>query len=79
MDVGAGGVITVTYGNQANAAINGANNLLALTPATSLNGDVSWICGKHDVPSGVTVATGATTAEPSIAQKYLPQVCRDGS
>ena len=76
VNVGASGVITILYGNQANSAI-ATNNSLALTPATSLNGDVSWICGNHAVPSGVTVSTTAT--EPTVAQKYLPQVCRTGS
>ena len=75
--VGTSGVITITYGGQANAAINGANNLLALTPALSANGDISWICGAHTVPSTVTQVVAPT--EPTVAQKYLPQVCRDGS
>jgi type IV pilus assembly protein PilA len=76
VNVGTGGVITITYGNQANSAIQTANSL-ALTPAVSLNGDVSWICGNHAVPSGVTVSTAVTT--PTVLQKYLPQVCRTGS
>jgi type IV pilus assembly protein PilA len=76
VNVGAGGVITILYGNQANSAITTANSL-ALTPATSLNGDVSWICGNHAVPTGLTVSTAVTT--PTVAQKYLPQVCRAGS
>jgi type IV pilus assembly protein PilA len=75
VDVGASGVITVTYGNQANA--NVAAKTLALTPALSKNNDVAWVCGNHAVPSGVTAAVGAT--EPTVLQKYLPQVCRDGS
>ena len=75
VDVGASGVITVIYGNQSNA--NVATKSLALTPGLSANNDVAWICGNHAVPSGVTVAVAAT--EPTVLQKYLPQVCRDGS
>ena len=75
--VGTSGVITITYGGQANSAINGSNNSLALTPALSANGDVSWICGNHSVPSTVTQVVAPTL--PTVAQKYLPQVCRDGS
>ena len=75
VNVGASGVITVTYGNQANT--NVAAKTLALTPGLSKNNDVSWVCGNHAVPSGVTVAVTAT--EPTLLQKYLPQVCRDGS
>jgi type IV pilus assembly protein PilA len=72
--VGTGGVITVTYGNQASASLTGT---LSLTPATSTNGDVSWVCGNHTTPTGLTVSV-ATTA-PTVAQKYLPQVCRSGA
>ena len=39
--VGTGGVITVTYGNQANTQING--DTLTLTP-TANAGSVEWLC-----------------------------------
>ena len=39
--VSAGGVVTVTYGNQANSQINGLD--LTLTPATNA-GSVQWNC-----------------------------------
>jgi len=73
--VGAGGVITVTYGNQANARITAKT--IKLTPGTSVNGDVVWVCGDHATPAGATmsVAPAAGTA----LQKYLPQVCRTGT
>ncbi len=75
VDVGASGVITITYGAQANS--NVLNKTLTLTPGLSKNNDVAWICGNHDTPSGVTAA--ATPGLPGVAQKYLPQVCRTGS
>jgi type IV pilus assembly protein PilA len=76
--VGASGVITITYGNQANANLLAAGaNTLTLTPGLSLNSDVAWICGDHATPSGVTPSVAPTTA--TVAQKYLPQVCRTGS
>src|SRR5271167_1932830 len=37
------GVIQITYGNQANATINGLT--LGLTPYTDANNDVLWRCG----------------------------------
>ncbi len=40
--VGAAGVISVTYGNDAHAIITG--NVLALTPDTSQPGSVQWDC-----------------------------------
>jgi type IV pilus assembly protein PilA len=75
VDVGTSGVITVVYGNQSNS--NVSTKTLALTPGLSPNMDVSWIGGNHAVPTGITAAT--TPTEPTVAQKYLPQVCRDGS
>jgi type IV pilus assembly protein PilA len=70
----AAGVITITYGKQANAAI--LTKTLIITPGTSLNQDVSWICGDHTTPAGVTAA--ATPAPGSLLQKYRPNVCRTG-
>ncbi|HEY6125070.1 MAG TPA: pilin [Steroidobacteraceae bacterium] len=69
------GVITVVYGKQANANIVGDN--VILTPGTSVNGDVAWVCGNHNTPSGISTPTAP--ALPSIEQKYLPQVCRTGA
>ena len=73
VDVSGQGLITVTYGNQANSAI--LNGTLILTPGPNLNGDVSWICGDHTAPSGISV----TGTKGTVAQKYLPQVCRTGT
>jgi type IV pilus assembly protein PilA len=72
------GVITITYGNQANAKIRTANNTLVLTPAANTNGDVVWICGDHASPGSISVTvTGA--AGGTLDEKYRPQVCRAGS
>jgi type IV pilus assembly protein PilA len=70
------GVITITYGNQANSKILG--DTLILTPGTSDNGDVAWICGDHDTPTGISETAGAPAAG-SLDQKYRPQVCRTGA
>jgi len=71
----AAGVIQIAYGSQANANILGS--LLNLTPGLSLNNDVAWICGNHAVPANITAASAPV--EPTVKQKYLPQVCRDGT
>src|SRR4051794_5121877 len=52
--VGAGGLVTIAYGGQANTKISAKT--LTLTPYTSANGDVSWVCGDK----GVTGTTGLT-------------------
>jgi type IV pilus assembly protein PilA len=78
--IGEGGVITITYGNQAHNNITG--DTLTLTPFESDNGDVSWQCGSFDMSgaSGLTVANGATEAASgaggTLEQKYRPANCR---
>ena len=42
VDVGAGGLITVTYGNEAHTTI--ATNSITLTPSTAAAGSVQWDC-----------------------------------
>ena len=56
----AAGVITVTYGNQANAAIGGAT--LVLTPNTLAAGSVQWDCAGGNILLG--------------NPKWLPAACR---
>jgi type IV pilus assembly protein PilA len=69
------GVITITYGGQANGAI--ANATALLTPGTSPSGDIVWVCQNAPVanlPAGTNfpVAPAAGT----IAGKYMPATCR---
>jgi type IV pilus assembly protein PilA len=73
----ADGQITITYGNNANAA-NLRDQTLILTPGVSNNGDVGWQCGNKGMPAGITnpaggawSATGGTTLG-----KYRPAECR---
>jgi len=68
----AGGVITVTYGNKANAA-NLATKILTIRPSLSAAGDIAWICGYAAAPGGTT-AVGADAT--SVLSKYLPSSCR---
>jgi len=76
--VGAGGVITITYGGQANTRINALT--MSLTPYTSANGDVSWVCGDKGTTgtTGLTIASGATTPAGggTLTAKYRPANCR---
>jgi len=68
----AGGVITITYGSDANGNI--AGDTLALTPGVSANNDVVWQCGdKVPTGAGLTMEAAGTT---SLLGKYLPQSCR---
>ena len=72
--VNAGG-ITINYGTQANAAINGQT--LGLRPALSVNNDIAWVCGNRATPAGTTVvAASVGTTSAGMLDKYLPQTCR---
>ena len=68
------GIITITYGGQANSKI--AGDTLALSPGSNVNEDVIWVCGNKDEPSGTTLASRGTT---SLSDKYMPANCRTGS
>jgi type IV pilus assembly protein PilA len=72
------GVILITYGGQANNKINGMT--LSLTPYTSQNGDIAWVCGDKGTAgtSGLTVASGASipSGGGSLTAKYRPANCR---
>lgn len=77
VDVGTAGagVITITFGSQANAAINGQT--LLLTPGLSGNFDVAWICGDHNTPAGISTPTAPAAG--TLTQKYRPSTCRTGA
>jgi type IV pilus assembly protein PilA len=67
--LGAGGAITITYGNQVNNAISGKK--LSLNPGLSPNNDIVWQCGSNVASGASSFATGSTT----IAAQYLPAAC----
>ena len=71
------GVITITYGRQANSAIIGKT--LTLTPGTNTNNDVIWVCGEATPPSNLAsggMASGGSGT--NVLDKYLPASCRSG-
>ena len=71
------GVITVTYGNKANVGI--AGKTITLTPLTSTDKSVSWLCqGASAVtpPAGLVVMNGAVATVGTMIAKYLPSNCR---
>ncbi len=72
----ASGVITITYGNNANASV--ATKTLILTPGVNANGDVSWQCGSKAMPAGLTPAGSweGTGAGGTTLQKHRPAECR---
>ena len=70
----ANGAITITYGGaQANAAIN--TKTLSLSPYTSANGDVIWVCGTQVAPAGTALTGGAVAGASTVLQTYLPRGC----
>jgi type IV pilus assembly protein PilA len=75
----ANGVITITYGNEANQQIKGQT--LTLTPYESQDLSVAWRCGTAGIPVGTnpmgTQAKAATAyVPPTVVDRYLPSACR---
>ncbi|HEU4532432.1 MAG TPA: pilin [Steroidobacteraceae bacterium] len=73
------GTITITYGKDANAKIDGQQ--LALQPFVNENGDVVWKCGNADEAAGVSADPGAGASPAvatSLADKHVPASCRTG-
>ena len=75
------GVVVVTYGNEANAIIQGAT--LTMTPYESVDLSVAWRCGNAPVPAGGLPTMGTTGGgnaaiyvAPTVANQYLPSGCR---
>ena len=74
----ANGIITITYGKEANQAINNAT--LRLVPYISNDNSVSWRCGGALAPTnnpmtGTTFVDGGTLSGATMV-KYLPAACR---
>ena len=73
------GVLIVTFGHEAHAAISGLN--ITLTPYETPELGLVWRCGMAAEPSGLdTMGTsnGAPAAytEPTVPELYLPASCR---
>jgi type IV pilus assembly protein PilA len=74
------GVLTVTFGNEANAVIAGLT--LTLTPYETLARGVVWRCGTAAAPVGLSLlgtAVGGNVAAyipPTVPDQYLPAPCR---
>ena len=71
------GVITITYGAVANAAITGAQKTLTLFPGVSANNDIVWACSNGAIPAaGITWATAPSAIGTEVLAKYRPKSCR---
>jgi type IV pilus assembly protein PilA len=74
------GVLVVTYGHDANAAISGLT--LTLTPYETAENGVVWRCGYAAAPAGLSEmgtaggGNAATYLPPSVPSQYLPAACR---
>ncbi len=70
------GMITITYGNDANTAINAQT--LVLRPGSTTNLDVVWQCGNRTLTSAPNFSGVAAlpTGGGSVLGKYRPSNCR---
>jgi uncharacterized RDD family membrane protein YckC/Tfp pilus assembly major pilin PilA len=69
-----GGMIQLTFGGSGLDSLDG--EVLALTPAVSREGEVSWICGYSPPPPGFAAVQSDYGEYTSIERKYLPPNCR---
>ena len=74
------GVLVITYGGEANAAING--RIVTLTPYETPDLGVVWRCGFSIAPPGLNLmgTTGnaniSSYIAPTVSAQYLPASCR---
>jgi len=74
------GVLIVTFGNEANAAIAGLN--FTMTPYETPGLGVVWRCGAAPVPAGSQLmgtsggGNAAAYLAPTVPLQYLPSSCR---
>ena len=75
------GTITITYGNEVNAAVDAGT--LSLTPYETADGSVVWRCGFAAAPAGTALMgtagggnTAAYVAPAGIEERYVPAACR---
>jgi type IV pilus assembly protein PilA len=72
------GTITVSYGNEANAAI--AGQTLEIVPYVTLDNSVAWRCGGAVAPAGTAIMAGAAYTGGTLVTggltRYLPSACR---
>ncbi len=75
-----GGVIVVTFGNEANAEIH--DRTFTMTPYETEDLEIVWRCGTSPAPAGLNLlgtAGGGETATyiaSSLQLEYLPATCR---
>ena len=76
------GVLTITYGNDANRRIAEAgSNALTMTPYESSDMSLLWRCGSAPAPDGAeplgtAAGMAATYVAPTLPVRYLPAACR---
>ncbi len=81
------GTIIITYGDQANARIDGET--LAIQPFVNDNLDLVWVCGRATKPAddGIVATDAAGTSSVAAADetsddlldKFMPAACRTGT
>jgi type IV pilus assembly protein PilA len=79
VDIVGVGVIEATYsGAQVNQKLATAgNNLLAISPWVSKNGDLIWQCGRGAVPSNnISIAGTDSSTVTTVPAKWLPASCK---
>ena len=72
------GTIRITYGGEADRALQG--HTVTLTPALDGSGNIAWICGYAEVPDGYDIVNVDYRSLTDVAAAALPPDCLpDGS
>jgi uncharacterized RDD family membrane protein YckC/Tfp pilus assembly major pilin PilA len=68
------GAVVIEYGNSANAKING--NRIVFIPGLNANRDIVWVCGRANIPPGISMAIENGARYTTVGDAYLPMSCR---
>jgi type IV pilus assembly protein PilA len=73
------GVLVITFGNEANAAISGLD--LTVTPYETPERGIVWRCGTAPAPTATLLGASSggntsTYTAPTVLDRYLPAPCR---
>lgn len=74
VEIGAGGALTIVFGNAADGAVSGRT--LKLTPYVQADRSLRWRCGLGPIPGG---AVSGVHSPGTLSPRLMPLACRASS
>jgi type IV pilus assembly protein PilA len=68
------GAIIIEYSPKAHAKIQG--KILLIAPGLNADRDIIWFCGHTPIPAGISMAVENSSHYTTVADAYLPTMCR---